>query len=166
MKHYVFVMVATISLLLVLITSPLAAHAEIGPKINIAQDQIATADATPTATPAAQIKLEKGDITQPEAEKVKREVFALFAKRPADQPTIWNITAYLVQYAVKIGIPANTVILILLLQLLATIVAFIRQVIGLPSLDMLVAISLSITLLAIGITAGFILLAAIIIAST
>jgi len=106
------------------------------------------------------------DITKPESEQEKKTIVALFAKRPADKLTYYNFTAYLVQYGFKIGVPANTIILILLLPLLATIVAFARHVIGLPNLGMLVAISFSITILTIGITAGMIILAAIILAST
>jgi hypothetical protein len=74
--------------------------------------------------------------------------------------------AFLVQASVKSGVPSRTVILILLLPMLATIIAFIRHVIGLPSIGMLVPVALSITLLSTGITAGLILLATIIFAST
>ena len=74
--------------------------------------------------------------------------------------------AFLVQSSVKSGVPSRTVILILLLPMLATIIAFIRHVIGLPSIGMLVPVALSITLLSTGITAGLILLATIIFSST
>lgn len=117
----------------------------------------------PTVTPAM---LQKSDVTTPDDTAQRQEVQALFAKRPAPRPDVINIFAYIVQYAVKIGVPANTIVLILLLPLLATIVAFVRHIIGLPSLGMLVAISFSITFLTIGIVAGMILLAAIVLAST
>jgi hypothetical protein len=74
--------------------------------------------------------------------------------------------AFLVQASVKSGVPSRTIILILLLPMLATIIAFIRHVIGLPSIGMLVPVALSITLLSTGITAGLILLATIIFGST
>ena len=77
-----------------------------------------------------------------------------------------NIMAFLIQTSVKSGVPSRTVILILLLPMLATIIAFIRHVIGLPSIGMLVPVALSITLLSTGITAGLILLGTIIFAST
>ncbi len=110
-------------------------------------------------------KLEKENITKPEESEGKQEVFALFSKRPAEHFTLPNSIAYAVQYAVKQGVPANTVVLILLLPLLASIVAFIRHIVGLPSLEMLVPVTLSVTLIATGITAGFALLLAILIAS-
>ena len=110
-------------------------------------------------------KIKKGDVTQPEEEEEKREFLRLFKNRPADEPTITNFMAWAVQYAVKSGVPANTIILILLLPFLASIVAAFRHIIGLPSLGLLVPIAFSITLLATGISAGAILLAAILLAS-
>src|SRR5579859_6089435 len=117
---------------------------------------------TPTVTPST-IKI---DITKTDNYFQQQNIQTLFAKRPATKPTFLNFSAYIVQYAVKIGVPANTIVLILLLPLLATIVAFVRHVIGLPSLGMLVAVSFSIIFLTIGIVAGIILLAAIVLAST
>src|SRR5579871_3125234 len=93
----------------------------------------------------------KVDITLPDNNNQQKAIKTLFAKRPTPSLTIFNFNEYIVQYAVGIGVPANTIVLILLLPLLATIVAFVRHVIGLPSLGMLVAISFSITFLTIGI---------------
>jgi hypothetical protein len=95
----------------------------------------------------------------------QQTIQSLFAKRPAPTPTLFNFCAYIVQYAVKIGVPANTIVLILLLPLLATIIAFVRHVIGFASLGLLVTVAFSITFLTIGIVAGMILLGAIVLAS-
>lgn len=122
-----------------------------------------TTIATPSVTLAIQNKV---DVTKPDNSIDRQVINTLFIKRPATKLTILNFAAYFVQYAVRIGVPANTIVLILLLPLLATIVAFVRHVIGLPSLGMLVAVSFSITFLTIGIVAGMILLGAIILAST
>lgn len=111
-------------------------------------------------------KLKKQDVTSPESIEDKNIILQLFKQRPADTLTPLNAPAYLVQSAVKSGVPSRTIILILLLPMLATIIAFIRHVIGLPSIGMLVPVALSITLLSTGITAGLILLATIIFAST
>lgn len=72
---------------------------------------------------------------------------------------------YTVQYAVRTGVSANTIILILLLPFLATLVVFFRQIIGLPTLEMLVPIALSVTLVATGITVGTIFLITILLGS-
>lgn len=130
-------------------------------------DTSITPEATDEATVASEsANTAKEDVTKPEEPEEKEEVLQLFSKRPAPEPTLFNFMEYYVQYAVRNGVPANTIILILLLPLLATIVAFIRHIVGLPSIGMLVPIALSITLLATGITAGMILLATIVFAST
>lgn len=106
-------------------------------------------------------KLKKGDITQPEEFQEKEEILSLFRQRTVDTLNITNFIPFTIQYAVKAGVPANTVILILLLPFLATFMAIVRHVIGLPSMEMLVPIVLAVTLIATGITAGLILLVTI-----
>jgi len=46
---------------------------------------------------------------------------------------IWNFVSYFVNYLIDSGIPANTVILILMLPAIALIVAFMKQVIGITT---------------------------------
>ena len=110
-------------------------------------------------------ELQKEDITRPEDVEAKSEVLQLLDKRPISQPNLFNFMAYTVQNAIKNGVPANTIILILLLPLLATLIAFIKQIIGLPTMGIMVPIALAITLLATDILPGMILLAAILIGS-
>ncbi len=133
------------------------------PSVATATD---SANASASAKEAAEIaKIQQQDVTRPEGPE-DEQALALFKQRPADKLNGWNILAFLVQASVKAGVPSRTVILILLLPMLATIIAFIRHVIGLPSIGMLVPVALSITLLSTGITAGLILLATIIFSST
>lgn len=110
-------------------------------------------------------KIKQQDVTRPEGPE-DDQALILFKQRPADNLSATNIMAFLVQSSVKSGVPSRTVILILLLPLLATIIAFIRHIIGLPSIGMLVPVALSITLLSTGVTAGLILLGTIIFGST
>lgn len=145
-----------------------AVHAQVGDpvsndSVNTLQDLISlTPTASPSATPTTVPK--KEDITKPDTTP-KSDLLALFQKRPAKHITWTNFIAFGIQYAVSAGVPANTIILILLLPLLATIIVFFRYIIGLPSLGLLVPIALSITLLSTGIIAGLILLVTILIAS-
>lgn len=124
--------------------------------------------ATPSAEEQRKIEeIKKGDVTRPEEAQQREEFFALFAQRPIKNITPLNFMAYAVQYAVRVaGVPANTVVLILLLPLLASVISFMRHVIGLPGIGMLLPIALSITLLATGILPGALLLGSIILAST
>lgn len=109
--------------------------------------------------------IKREDITQPETLEGRSDFFELFSRRPIINMTWYNWVAFTVQYAVLQGLPANTIILILLLPFLATMVAFSRHVLGLPSLGILVTSALSVTLVATGITVGTILLATILFAS-
>jgi len=119
-----------------------------------------------TASDSGDAKKQEKDVTKPEKNEEKKAILKLFQDRKADSPQWHNFMAFAVQYAVRTGVPANTIMLILLLPLLATIVAFVRHIIGLPSIGMLVPIALSITLLATGITIGFVLLTIIVFATT
>ncbi len=132
-------------------------------------DKLATDSAT--SSPSAQElealkKIAEDDVTRPEEPAARGEILTLFERRPAEKLTAFNFAAYSIQESVKAGVPSRTIILILLLPMLATIIAFIRHVVGLPSIGLLVPIALSITLLSTGITAGLILLASIILGST
>lgn len=133
------------------------------PEVTIASESAAASESAKELAEIA--KIQQQDVTRPEGPEDELAL-RLFEQRPADSPTITNIMAFLVQSSVKAGVPSRTVILILLLPMLATIIAFIRHVIGLPSIGMLVPAALSITLLSTGITAGLILLATIIFSST
>lgn len=123
--------------------------------------------ATPSAERQEEIeKRKEEDLTKPEEEGAKKEFLALFSKRPIEKLTFSNFMGFFAQYAVRSGVPANTIILIFLLPFLATIAVIFRQIIGIPTLEMLVPIALSITLIATGIGAGTILLITILFAST
>jgi hypothetical protein len=123
--------------------------------------------ATPTPKkPFLNITQNINNITNPEQDSQKNEVLtALSQKRHADNLTYANFSPYAIRYAIMAGVPTNTVVLILLLPLLATIVVAFRYIVGLSGIGLLVPIALSITLLGTDITPGFIMLAAIIIAS-
>lgn len=112
-----------------------------------------------------QNRLLGNNLTQPEELPEKTAIISLFETRPVNEPSILNIMAYWVQEAVRVGIPANTIFLILLTPLLALIVSFTRVVVGLPTLDMLVPIALAFALVAVGITVGLLVLGAILVAS-
>lgn len=133
------------------------------------EDATDSAESTSAAELEEQEQLEElreQDVTQPEEEASKREFEELFEQRPIESVSVLNFMAYGVQYAYNAGIPANTIMLVLLLPLLASLYAFLRHVVGLPSIGMFLPIAFSITLVATGITAGLILLGVIIFSST
>jgi uncharacterized protein with transglutaminase domain len=106
------------------------------------------------------------NITNPEQDSQKDQIInTLREKRDVKNLTFANFAPFAIQYAIEAGVPTNTIVLILLLPLLATIVVAFRYIVGLSGIGLLVPIALSITLLATDVTPGFIMLAAIIIAS-
>lgn len=105
------------------------------------------------------------DKTQPEELSEKVAIFSLFEARPVTNPNPFNFMAYWVQQAVSLGIPANTIFLILLTPILALMVSFVRVVIGLTTLDMLVPIALAFVFVAIGVAIGVMILITIFLAS-
>lgn len=142
---------------------------------EIIEDELDDEEATDSAeaTTAAELEqlqaleeLREQDVTQPEEEARRREFEELFESRPIERVSFTNFIAYGVQFAYNTGIPANTIMLVLLLPLLASMYAFLRHVVGLPSIGMFLPIAFSITLVATGITAGLILLGVIIFSST
>jgi hypothetical protein len=136
------------------------------PEVTTQPTATESAIASASAKEQAEIqKLQQQDVTRPESSEDDK-VLQLFKQREALTATPINFVAYMVQTSVRAGVPSRTVILILLLPMLATIIAFIRHVIGLPGVGMLVPIALAITLLSTGITSGIILLATIMFAST
>lgn len=139
-----------------------------------ASAQTATADSILKATDEAQqtnkqvkhIIQNINEITNPQQDKQKDMILnALQEKRNVNQLTFLNFAPFTIQYAIKAGVPTNTIVLILLLPILATIVVAFRYLVGLSGIGLLVPIALSITLLATDVTPGFIMLAAIIVAS-
>lgn len=105
------------------------------------------------------------NITEPEELTERVAIISLFESRLVTEPNGVNIFAYWVQEAVRMGIPANTIFLILLTPILALLVSFTRVVVGLPTLDMLVPIALAFAFVSVGITIGMFVLLAIILAS-
>jgi len=66
----------------------------------------------------------------------------------------WNSVNYLISRAVKGGVPENTVVLLLLLPLVATLVSLLHYVIGLSGYGIFTPTMMAVALLATGVTGG------------
>lgn len=123
-----------------------------------------------TASSAASILNQRPDaIEQPatpeEMEEQQNARATLFERRPVHELTAWGFMAYWIQQAVAMGIPATTIVLILLAPIIATLVSLVRVVIGLPTLELLVPIALAFALVSVGVVLGLLILAAVVFAS-
>lgn len=137
----------------------------VAPELNTnATSTLATSSATGTAQQLSD-EVATSTTNTSDNEIVQAAIFAEFEKRPIAEPTIFNFFAYWVQQAIIIGIPANTIFLILLAPIIALCISFTRVVIGLPTLDMLVPIALAFAFVSIGVGVGLFILLAIVVAS-
>jgi hypothetical protein len=85
--------------------------------------------------------------------------------RDVNEFSFINVLPYTLFAVIDRGLPAETVMLILMIPLLTTLIVFTRNILGIPSLDMLVIIAFSIALLASDILIGTILLFTILLSS-
>lgn len=70
--------------------------------------------------------------------------------------SIWNFMSYFVNFLVESGIPDNTIVLILMLPIIATIVVFMRQVVGMNTFGMYTPLIICLTFLILGFKFGMI----------
>lgn len=73
--------------------------------------------------------------------------------------------AFLVNYLISEGIPASAILLVLLLPVIATLVAFIKQVVGLTTFGVYTPSVLTLSFLTIGLKLGLVVLLVIVLVS-
>jgi hypothetical protein len=78
----------------------------------------------------------------------------------------WNFMSYFVNLLINNGIPDNTIVLLLLLPVIATVVSFMKQVVGVTTFGIYTPSIITLSFLIIGIQAGLLTLAAAIIVGT
>lgn len=79
---------------------------------------------------------------------------------------IWNFMSYFVNFLIDRGIPANTLILILLLPVIATIVAFMKQVVGMTTFGVYTPSIITLTFWILGLKVGILTILIIFLAGT
>lgn len=78
----------------------------------------------------------------------------------------WNFMRYFVNILVNNGIPDNTIALLLLLPVIATVVAFMRQVVGITTFGIYTPSIITLSFLVIGMYAGLLTLLTAIVVGT
>ena len=133
----------------------------------VAEAAFATTSTSTATTTVVQIPISTSTAPQrapvlPEEKQVTPDVFN---ERPVDEVNVFNVLAYFIQQTARVGVPTETIALVLLFPFLVTIVAFVRNVVGLKTLDVLVPVIFAIAILASGFGIGLILLATIVLSS-
>ncbi len=75
----------------------------------------------------------------------------------------WNFMSYFVEILINKGIPDNTIALLLLLPVIATVIAFMRQIVGLTTFGIYTPAILTLSFLVIGLYAGLLTLMIVIV---
>lgn len=73
----------------------------------------------------------------------------------------WNVLSFLVNTMIDRGVPSNTIRLVLMLPVIVTVVAFMKQVFGLSTLGVYTPSILALSFIALDLTYGLIILLAI-----
>lgn len=107
----------------------------------------------------------KTDITEPTPE-VKDKLERYLMEKPLGPFGLNNFLQHLILRAVKQGVPANTIVLVLLLPLVAALIASARHIIGLRGFGIFTPAMISVAFLATGIVAGLLLFGTILIMAT
>ncbi|MBL7036237.1 hypothetical protein ISR94_00095 [Candidatus Microgenomates bacterium] len=135
----------------------------------LAQTSFATALPTPTQSPEpvespAPI-VSPSDITQ-KTEETLGPLEELLKSQTLGSVWPSNPIKYAIRGAVESGVPANTIVLLLLLPVVATVIAISRHIIGIRGFGIFLPAALSITFVAIGPILGISLFVVIVLIST
>jgi len=132
----------------------------------------------PTASPASETEKtatsssivervveKKEDITEPTPE-VKGKLERFLIEHPPSPLTVTNFLQHAIREAIKNGVPANTIVLVLLFPLVATMIAASRHVVGIRGFGIFLPATLSVVFVSTGVTAGVLLFLTIITVAT
>lgn len=108
-------------------------------------------EGTPSSQPA--VALPKEDITQP-TEEVKSKLARYLKNKQIGELSATNFLQHAIRNAVDQGIPANTIVLLLLFPMVAALIAASRHLLGLKGFGIFVPAMLSVAFVATGIITG------------
>jgi len=131
-----------------------------------AQEATSAAEATPSAVELIKETVEKKeDITEPTPE-IKGKLERYLVEHKVKPLKVTNFLQHAIREMVKKGIPANTIVLILLFPLMAAIIAGSRHVIGIRGFGIFLPAVLSVVFVSTGLIEGILLFLTIIIVAT
>lgn len=77
--------------------------------------------------------------------------------------SVWNSISYLVSFMISKGIPSNTIVLLLMLPIIATIITVLKQVVGITTFGLYTPSIITLSFLALGLKFGLAILVIIIV---
>lgn len=125
---------------------------------------------TDTASPSAELEAEPSPTPRPDITQTTEETVGPFEKLLAEQELgpIWptNPVKYAIRAAVEIGVPPNTIVLLLLLPAVAAVIAATRHLVGLKGFGIFLPAALSVVFISTGPVVGIGLFLIIVFIST
>ncbi|MFZ5364637.1 MAG: 7TM domain-containing protein [Patescibacteria group bacterium] len=94
---------------------------------------------------------------------VQYQLIGLHTQREIGQLKPWNFLAYGISYMVNRGVPLNSIYLLLILPIIATILSFTRQFIGIKAFGIYTPTIIALSFLGTGIVYGLLIFALILI---
>lgn len=142
--------------------------------VGSAQVSAQVMSVTPQATSSATIitpvpTLSPTPTVRPDLTQKSEETVGPFEKLLLDQklgPTYLNPLKYTIRGAVASGVPANTIVLLLLVPVIATFIAAARHIVGIRGFGIFLPAALSVTFLAMGPFMGILLFLVIVLISS
>lgn len=98
-----------------------------------------------------------GIINKLKDQKINYRLLGIHSQRQLTSLKPWNFLSYLINYLVNSGVPLNTIYLLLILPIIATIVAFTRQVVGINAFGIYAPSLVAVSFLATGFQYGSLL---------
>jgi len=93
------------------------------------------------------------------AQNIDYQLISWHTQRELGQLKIWNFLAFGINYMVNRGIPINTIYLLLILPVIATILSFARQFIGIKAFGLYTPTIIALSFLGTGIGYGLLIFA-------
>ena len=97
---------------------------------------------------------------------VEYKIIGIHSERSIKELGWTNFMSYSINYMVNNGVPINTIFLILMIPIIATIIAFSRQVIGIKAFGLYIPTILTLAFLVTGIKYGLVIFIAILVVAT
>ena len=130
--------------------------------VRVASD---SAEIATSSTIVRRVVRKEPNITEPEPE-IQGKLERFLVENPPGPLSLSNFIQHSIVNAVSQGVPANTIVLILLFPLIATIVVIARHIVGLKSFGIFTPALLSVALLSTGLFIGILLYVLILIVAS
>lgn len=89
-----------------------------------------------------------------------------YSERAVSRLMPWNALSYAVNALVNFGVPISSIILVLMLPIIATLLAFSRQVIGLKAFGIFTPAAVTLSFLSLGLRYGLLIFLVVLLAAT